>query len=115
MTHKDYADFLLEQLSGLGEICLRPMMGEYVLYYRGKVAGGLYDDRFLVKSVPAAEAMMPEAVREAPYPGAKEMLLVDRIDEGHFLRELLQAMEPELPAPKPEKDRRRNHDRYHRF
>ena len=76
------------------------MMGEYIIYYRGKVVGGIYDDRFLVKPTKSAAAMMPNADRELPYEGAKEMLLVDNVDNKAFLRELLEAMFDELPAPK---------------
>ena len=79
------------------------MMGEYVLYYRGKVFGGIYDNRLLIKPVKAAVAMMPEAVSELPYEGAKPMLLVDRLDDRDYLKQLLEAMYPELPAPKKKK------------
>ena len=79
------------------------MMGEYIIYYRGKVVGGIYDDRFLVKPVKAAVAMMPDADLELPYEGAKEMLLVDDVENREFLRELLEAMYDELPAPKKRK------------
>ena len=61
---KEYLDFILEQLSGLEEITYRAMMGEYIIYYRGKVVGGIYDDRFLVKPVKSAIEMMPEADKE---------------------------------------------------
>ena len=99
-SSKDYLDFVLEQLSELDGISFRPMMGEYILYYQGRIAGGVYDDRFLVKPTRAALAMMPDAPREVPYEGAKEMLLVDNIEDRAFLKELLEAMLPELPAPK---------------
>ena len=79
------------------------MMGEYIIYYRGKVVGGIYDDRFLVKPTKSATAMMPNAVMELPYEGAKEMLLVDDVDNKEFLRVLLEAMYEELPAPKKKK------------
>jgi len=79
------------------------MMGEYIIYYRGKVVGGIYDDRFLVKPVKAALAMMPDAESELPYEGAKEMLLVDDVENREFLCELLEAMYDELPAPKKKK------------
>ena len=97
---KAYLDFILDQLSEAGDVSCRPMMGEYVLYYRGKVIGGIYDDRFLVKSVPSAAALMPHAQKELPYDGAKEMLLVDDVDDRAFLRALLEAMYPQLPEPK---------------
>jgi TfoX/Sxy family transcriptional regulator of competence genes len=96
---KEYLEFVLDQLSGLDDITYRAMMGEYIIYYRGKVAGGIYDDRFLVKPTKSAEKMMPDAARELPYEGAKEMLLVDDIDNKEFLTELLNAMYDDLPAP----------------
>ena len=76
------------------------MMDEYIIYYRGKVIGGIYDDRFLVKAVKSAKAMMPNASMEVPYDGAKEMLLVDDVENKKFLCELLKAMYDELPATK---------------
>ena len=100
---KEYLDFILEQLSGLDEITYKAMMGEYIIYYRGKIVGGIYDDRFLVKNVSAARDKMPEADLELPYEGAKEMLLVDDVDNKEFLRELLEAMYDELPVPKKKK------------
>ena len=99
-SSKGYLEFILDQLSGLDGITYRPMMGEYIIYYDGKVIGGIYDDRFLVKPVKAAAEMMPEAERELPYEGAKEMLLVSNVDNREFLKELLEAMYDELPAPK---------------
>ena len=102
-SSKEYLDFVLEQLSDLEEITYRAMMGEYILYYRGKVVGGIYDDRLLVKPVKAAVSRMPAASYELPYEGAKEMLLVDNVDSRSFLTELLEAMYAELPAPKKKK------------
>lgn len=97
---RDYLDYILEQLGGLEDISWRAMMGEYVLYYRGKVFGGIYDDRFLIKPTKSAAAMMPDAVRELPYDGAKEMLLVDPVEDKVFLAALVRAVSEELPAPK---------------
>ena len=102
-SSKEYLDFILEQLSELDDVSYRAMMGEYILYYRGKVVGGIYDDRFLVKPVKSAVSMMPNADMEMPYEGAKKMLLVDDVDNKEFLKELLEAMYPELPAPKKKK------------
>ena len=102
-SNKEYLDFILEQLSGLEGISFKPMMGEYILYLRGKIVGGIYDDRFLVKPTKTAMSMMPDAERELPYEGAKEMLLVDNVDNREFLNELLTAMFDELPAPKQKK------------
>ena len=99
-SSKEYLDFVLEQLSELEEITWRAMMGEYILYYRGRAIGGIYDNRFLVKPVKSAASMMPDAIRELPYDGAKEMLLVDNVENREFLRTLLDAMYEELPAPK---------------
>ena len=102
-SSKEYLDFILEQLSELEDVTYRAMMGEYIIYYRGKIVGGIYDDRFLVKPTKSAVAMMPNADTELPYEGAKEMLLVDDVDNKEFLRELLDAMYNELPAPKKKK------------
>ena len=102
-SSKEYLEFIMEQLVGLEDVSWRAMMGEYIIYYRGKIVGGIYDDRFLVKPVEAAKAMMPEAEMEQPYEGAKEMLLVDDVDDREFLCELLEAMYDELPAPKKKK------------
>jgi len=102
-SSKAYLAFILEQLSELDEISYKTMMGEYIIYYRGKVVGGIYDDRFLVKPVKSAVAMMPNADRELPYEGAKEMLLVENVENREFLRELLEAMYDELPLPKKRK------------
>ena len=99
-SSKEYLDFILEQLSGLEGITWRGMMGEFILYCRGKIIGGIYDDRFLVKPTESAVAMMPDADREIPYEGAKEMLLVDNVVSREFLTALLTAMYDELPAPK---------------
>ena len=99
-SSKEYLGFILEQLSKLDDVTYRAMMGEYIIYYRGKVVGGIYDDRFLVKPAKSAAAMMPNADAELPYEGAKEMLLVDDVDNKEFLRKLLEAMYEELPAVK---------------
>ena len=79
-SSEEYRDFILDQLSGLDEISCRTMMGEYIVYYRGRIVGGIYDDRFLVKPTKTAVAMMPDADKELPYEGAKEMLLVDNVE-----------------------------------
>lgn len=102
-TSKDFLGFILEQLSALEEITHRQMMGEYIIYYRGKIAAYICDDRFLVKPVNAAKALMPDAPLEPPYEGAKDMLLVEDVDNKEFLTELFNAMYDELPAPKPKK------------
>lgn len=102
-SSKDYLDFILEQLSELEDISHRAMMGEYIIYYRGRVVGGIYDDRFLVKPTKSATAMMPNASMEPPYECAKEMLLVDDVENKEFLRDLLESMYDELPAPKKKK------------
>lgn len=99
-SSKQYLEFVLEQLSQLNEISYRAMMGEYIIYYQGKIVGGIYDDRFLVKPTKSARSLMPDAPLEIPYEGAKQMLLVDNIDDKDFLSELLNAMIDELPNPK---------------
>ena len=102
-SSREYLNFILGQLSGLEEITYRAMMGEFILYYRGRIVGGIYDDRLLVKPTRAALRAMPAAPRELPYEGAKEMLLVDEVDDSAFLTDLFNAMYDELPAPKPRK------------
>lgn len=104
-SSKEYLDFILEKLSDLEEITYRAMMGEFIIYYRGKIVGGIYDDRFLVKPVKSVINYMPTARYELPYEGAKEMLLVDEVDDKEFLTGLLNAMYDELPAPKKKKKR----------
>lgn len=96
-SSKEYVDFILEQCDGLSA---RAMMGEYVLYYGGKVVGGVYDNQLLVKPTPSAKKMMPDAPMELPYEGAKEMLLVENMDDRAFLQSLFAAIAEELPTPK---------------
>ena len=100
---EEYLNFILEQLSELNDITYRAMMGEYIIYYKGKIIGGIYDNRFLVKPTKSALAMMPNADKEFPYKGAKEMLLVDNLEDKEFLRELVDSMYSELSAPKKRK------------
>ena len=100
---KEYRDFILEQLSELDEVSFRAMMGEYILYYRGRVFGGIYDDRLLVKPVPSAVKLMPDASMELPYDGAKEMILVDDVDNREFLCELVRSMWEDLSEKKRKK------------
>lgn len=102
-SSKEYLDFILDQLSELEEITYRAMMGEYIIYYQGKIIGGIYDDRLLVKPVKSAVALMSHTTFELPYQGAKEMLLVDDVDNRSFLSQLFIAMYDELPAPKKKK------------
>ena len=99
-SSKEYLTFILEQLSDLDGVSYRAMMGEYILYYKEKIIGGIYDDRLLVKPVKAAQKYIPEAVLVSPYTGAKEMLLVDNVDSKDYLTTLFKAMFDELPAPK---------------
>ncbi|MCR5010345.1 MAG: TfoX/Sxy family protein [Clostridia bacterium] len=100
-SDKEYLEYIMDQLPD--GVSYRPMMGEYVIYYRDKVAGGIYDDRFLVKPVAAAQGLMPQAHSEIPYDGAKPMLLVDNVEDREFLRELMEAMYDQLPATKKRK------------
>ena len=98
-SSKEYLHFILEQLSDLEDISYRSMMGEYILYYRGKIVGGIYDDRLLVKKTGSALECMPTAVCDLPYEGAKEMLLVEEVDNKEFLTKLFEAMYDQLPFP----------------
>lgn len=104
-SRKEYLNFILEQLSGLDGITYKAMMGEYIIYYRSKIIGGIYDDRLLVKPTKSALEYMPTATYELPYDGAKEMLLVDEVDNKEFLAKLFEAIYDELP---PTKSRRKN-------
>ena len=99
-SSKEYLTYILEQLSALDDVSYKAMMGEFIIYYRGKIIGGIYDDRFLVKAVDSAVKMMPDAEYQIPYEGAKKMLLVDNIEDRTFLCSLFEAMYDELPAPK---------------
>ena len=99
-TSKEFFLFVSEELSGLDDISYRPMMGEYIIYYRGKIVGGIYDDRLLVKKTKTALKLMPTAVCDVPYEGAKEMLLIEEIDDKKFLTKLFEAIYDELPLPK---------------
>ena len=99
-SSKEYLHFILEQLSDLGAVSYRSMMGEFILYYRGKIVGGIYDDRLLVKKTRTALELIPEAICALPYEGAKEMLLVDEVDSKAFLTKLFEAMYDEFPSPK---------------
>ena len=101
-SSRDYLDFILAQLPQ-EDIACRAMMGEYILYFRGKVFGGIYDDRFLVKPTVSARALLPHAERELPYPEAKEMLLVDDVENRELLKKLVEAMYEELPYPAKKK------------
>ena len=93
-----YLEFVLDLLGELDDVAHRKMMGEYVLYYRGKVVGGIYDDRFLLKVTPASERLLPDAPRATPYEGGKEMLLVEAEDRD-TLHDVVDAMWEELPVP----------------
>ena len=102
-SSKEYLEFILEQLSGLEDITSRAMMGEYIIYYKGRIVGGIYDDRLLVKQTAAAERLMPNAPRELPYEGGKPMLLVENVDDSDFLCRLIEEMYDGLPEPRKRK------------
>lgn len=102
-SSKDYLEYVLEQLAELDGITYKPMMGEFILYYRRKIIGGIYDNRFLVKPVKSVISLMPEETYELPYGGAKEMLLVENVEDKEFLAKLFNAMYDELPSSKKHK------------
>ena len=102
-TSREYKDFISDQLSGMDGVFFRPMMGEFILYRHDKIIGGIYDDRFLVKITASSLELLPGAARELPYEGAKEMLLVERVEDRAFLEKLLEAVAADLPAPKKSK------------
>ena len=102
-TGKQYINYLSEQLANLDGIVFRPMMGEYLLYFNGRLAGGVYDERLLIKPVQSARAYMPDAEEAIPYEGAKPMILVDNTDDKEFLCGLFNAIYNDLPEPKIKK------------
>ena len=102
-SSKEYLDFVLEQLSDIGDISYRAMMGEYIIYFKGKVIGGIYDERFLIKTTPTAIKLMPNAPLELPYPSGKQMLLVQDIEDKEFLNMLFNSIVDELPETKRKK------------
>ena len=102
-SSKEYLNFILDQLSGLDGISYRTMMGEYIIYYNGKIVGGIYDDRLLIKPVKTAVEVLPDAKMELPYEGGKEMLLVEDVDNREFLENLFTAIYEELPEAKKRK------------
>ena len=97
---RQYLEYILEQLSGLSGVSHRAMMGEFILYYGGKVIGGIYDDRLMVKPTASARALMPKASMEPPYSGAKDMLVVDNVDDRELLKRLVVSVYEELPDVK---------------
>ncbi|MBQ4252635.1 MAG: TfoX/Sxy family protein [Erysipelotrichaceae bacterium] len=99
-SSRDFLEYIREQLSDTEDIACRAMMGEFIIYCRGRIIGGIYDDRFLVKPTATARAMMPDAEYQLPYPGAKEMLVVDNVDDRDFLNQLVNAIADELPLPR---------------
>lgn len=107
-SSEKFRDHVLQQFKGELRVTTRKMMGEYILYADGKIFGGIYDDRLLVKPVPAVLAMLPDAKKQLPYEGAKPMLRVtkEQIEDNDLLVRLLDAMLPELPAPKPAKKKK---------
>lgn len=106
-TSKDYINFISDQLSGLEGIVCRSMMGEYIIYYKGKIAAYVCDNRLLVKPVEAAKTYIPDGIYEPPYEGAKDMLLVENVDSAEYLRGLFEVIYEELPVPKKKKREKR--------
>ena len=104
-SSKEYLEYIMEQLSDLDDVSYRAMMGEYIIYYRGKIVGGIYDDRLLVKPVKSAIALMPNATYELPYEGAKEMLLIDNVDSREFLEELFPLCTTNSQCPRKRNNR----------
>ncbi len=109
-TTKEYLNFVLDQLNQLDDITHRSMMGEYIIYYGGKITAYICDDRLLVKPVQATRTLLPQAPLEPPYKGAKDMLLVEDVDDKELLTKLFKNMYDELPAPKPKKPRRKKEE-----
>ncbi len=102
-SSKSYLEYILDCLTECGDITYRAMMGEYIIYYRDKVIGGIYDDRFLIKPTLSARALMPDAPEEMPYEGARSMLMCENTDDSVFLKRLIETVYEELPVPKKKK------------
>ena len=102
-SSKEYLDFILDQFSELEEMSYRQMMGEYILYYRGKIIGGIYDNRLLLKPVKVVMDQLGQLRLERPYEGAKEMILLEDLEDKSFLARLIRDMYEVLPAPKVKK------------
>ena len=102
-TTKEFLNYLLEQLRDIPDISVKPMMGEYLMYYQGKLVGDICDNRVLIKPVAAAKELMPDAEMQPPYSGAKDMLVLEEIEDAEFVKCLFDAMYPQLPAPKIKK------------
>lgn len=102
-SSEDYLAYALDLLEQVPDISYRKMMGEYVLYAHGKVFGGIYDDRFLVKPTDTAKRLLPDADYQLPYGGAKLMLAVN-VEDKQRVAELVAAICTELPEPKKRKE-----------
>ncbi len=102
-SSKEFLEYILEQLSELEEITYRAMMGEYIIYYKGRIADGIYDDRLLIKPVKSAIDYVSDIRYEVPYEGAKEMILIEEVDNKEYLTELFKAIYDDLPTPKKKK------------
>lgn len=102
-SRKEFLEYILEQLSELEEITYRAMMGEYIIYYKGRIAGVIYDDRLLIKPVKSAIDYVSDIRYEVPYEGAKEMILIEEVDNKEYLTELFKAIYDDLPTPKKKK------------
>ena len=96
-SSEEYLEFVLDLLRDVPDITHKKMMGEYMLYSQGVLFGGVYDDRFLLKNVPAARDAFPQ--EQIPYEGAKPLLLVDSEDPARIAT-VVEAMIPQLPRPK---------------
>lgn len=102
-TSTEFLNYVLEQLRDIQDVSYRQMMGEYLLYYRGKLIGDICDNRVLIKPVEAAKKLLPEAEMQPPYEGAKDMIVLDEFENSEFISELFEAMYSELPEPKAKK------------
>ncbi len=100
-SSQSFLTYILDQLSDVPGVSVRPMMGEYLLYVGGKLVGGIYDDRLLLKSLPDVRVLAPDAPAEKPYDGAGDMLLVEDTDDREILASLVTAAAEALPPPKP--------------
>lgn len=106
-SNKELANYIMDQLSDLGEVRNIPMMGGYVFYYRERIFGGIFENGFLVKLTNASRKYMPDSQPEPPYEGAQNMLPVTILDDREQLQNMVAEMYPELPERKPRKAKKK--------
>lgn len=104
---KEFLNYVLDQLNDLEDITYRYMMSEYIIYYKGKIAGGIFDNRLMIKPVKSAIDFIENPIYDIPFDGAKEWILIEDIEDKEFLTELFITIYKDLSFPK-KKFKRKN-------